>query len=409
MGKRGSFLQKQNHGDNGSSNGNSGPHLLSPLQMGSLFNLSHRVVLAPMTRCRALDNMPQPCHVEFYSQRTTRGGLLITEANAVSPQAIGFPHSPGIFKDDQIKAWKNVVDAVHEKGGIIFCQIWHVGRASHTVYQPNQEAPLSSTNKQLPQQWSILMPDGSRDTCSQPRALATAEISEIVDQFRRSARNAMSAGFDGVEIHGAHGYLIDQFLKDGVNDRTDEYGGSIENRYRFAREIVEAVVEEIGAERTAIRLSPIIDHNGAKDSDPLALTQHLIRFLNGYPLAYLHVTEPRLTREGLKEGDPQESEKMTVEMWSTVRGEYRGLLMRSGGYVRESGMEAVSKGHADLISFGRLFISNPDLPLRFAIDAKLNEFDRSTFYTHHQVAGYTDYPFYINFPTANKYLIKCRV
>jgi 12-oxophytodienoic acid reductase len=339
--------------------------------------------------------------VKFYSQRTTRGGLLITEANAVSQQAIGFPHSPGIFHDEQVKAWKNVVDAVHEKGGIIFCQIWHVGRVSHTVYQPNQEAPLSSTSKQIPEQWSILMPDGSRGTCSKPRALATAEISEMVDQFRRAARNAMSAGFDGVEIHGAHGYLIDQFLKDGVNDRSDEYGGSIANRCRFAHEIVEAVADEIGAERTAIRLSPIIDHNEATDSDPLVLTRHLIRVLNRYPLAYLHVTEPRFTREGLKQGDLQQSEKMAAEIWSMVRGEYRGGLMRSGGYVRESAMEAVFKGHADMISFGRLFISNPDLPHRFAIDAKLNDYDRSTFYTHHQVAGYTDYPFYTNSPTAN--------
>jgi 12-oxophytodienoic acid reductase len=245
------------------------------------------------------------------------------------------------------------------------------------------------------------MPDGSRGTCSKPRALAMAEISEMVDQFRRAARNAKSAGFDGVEIHGAHGYLIDQFLKDGINDRSDEYGGSIENRCRFAHEIVEAVAEEIGAESTAVRLSPIIDHNGATDSDPLALTHHLIRVLNRYPLAYLHVTEPRFTREGLKQSDQQEADNIAAEMWSIVRGAYRGVLMRSGGYVRESGMEAVSKGHADLISFGRLFISNPDLPLRFAIDAKHNEYDRSTFYTHHQVVGYTDYPFYINSLTAN--------
>eukprot|EP00253_Pinus_taeda_P017409 PITA_17409 len=320
---------------------------------------------------------------------------------AVTKPLCRFPHSPGIYNDEQVKAWKKVVEAVHEKGGIIFCQIWHVGRASHKVYQSNQEAPLSSTNQQIPEPWKILMPDGSLASFSQPRALATAEISVVVEQFRRAARNAISAGFDGVEIHGAHGYLIDQFLKNGVNDRTDEYGGSIENRCRFAREIVEAVAEEIGAERTAIRLSPIIDHNGATDSDCLALTRHLIRLLNRFALAYLHVTEPRFTREGIKQCGTTEAEFMTARMWSTVRGEYRGALMRSGGYVRESGMEAVSKGHADMISFGRLFISNPDLPLRFAIDSRLNEYDRSTFYTHHQVAGYTDYPFYTNPPTAN--------
>ncbi|XP_057828462.1 12-oxophytodienoate reductase 7 [Cryptomeria japonica] len=371
------------------------PQLLSPLQMGPMFSLSHRVVLAPVTRCRAIDNIPQACHVKFYSQRTTKGGLLISEANAVSPQAIGFPHSPGIFIEEQVMAWKKVVDAVHAKGGVIFCQLWHVGRASHTVYQPNGEAPISSTAKAISDEWSILMPGGSKSTYSPPRALSVSEIVAVVEEFRKAARNAMCAGFDGVEIHAAHGYLIDQFLKDGVNDRVDDYGGSLQNRCRFAMEVLDAVVGEIGAERTAIRVSPVIHHMGATDSDPLSLTSHLIGLLNSHPLAYLHMTEPRFTREGLKD-DGAEGEMMTAAMWKMVKEEYKGRLMRSGGYSRETAMEAVSNGSADMISFGRLFISNPDLPLRFAIEAKLSKYDRSTFYTHDQVVGYSDYPFYIH-------------
>ncbi|KAH9300548.1 hypothetical protein KI387_012131, partial [Taxus chinensis] len=343
------------------------PHLLSPFQMGPLFRISHRVVLAPLTRCRALNNVPHPSHVKFYSQRSTPRGLLITEANAVSPQAIGFPHSPGIFIDEQVKAWKKVVDAVHDKGAIIFCQLWHVGRASHTVYQPNGEAPISSTAKPISEEWSIMMPDGSKAIYPSPRALETSEIPAIVEQFRAAARNAMAAGFDGVEIHAAHGYLIDQL---------DGYGGSLEKRCRFAAEVLQAVVDEIGAERTAIRLSPIIDHMGAADSDPLSLTSHLIRLLNSFPcLAYLHMTEPRFTKEGLREDIASQGDCMAAKMWNIVKNEFRGSLMRSGGYTRQTAMEAVSSCSADMISFGRLFISNPDLPLRFAIEANLNKDD----------------------------------
>ncbi|GLJ29904.1 hypothetical protein SUGI_0591110 [Cryptomeria japonica] len=397
MGKGGSFHEARSASPQVPEDNNS--HLLSPFQMGPLFKLSHRVVLAPVTRCRAINSIPQPSHVKFYSQRTTRGGLLITEANAVSPQAFGFPHSPGIFSEEQVKAWKKVVDAVHAKGGIIFCQLWHVGRASHTVYQPNGEAPISSTGKAISEEWSILMPGGSKAAYSSPRALSMSEIAAVVEEFRKAARNAMCAGFDGVEIHAAHGYLIDQFLKDGVNDRVDDYGGSLHKRCRFAMEVVEAVVGEIGAERTAIRVSPIIDHMGTTDSDPLALTSHLIGLLNSYPLAYLHLTEPRFTKEGLKDKGA-EGEMTAAAMWKIVKEEYRGRVMRSGGYSRETAMEAVSSGSADMISFGRLFISNPDLPHRFAIEAKLTNYDRSTFYTHDQVVGYTDYPFCLHNSTS---------
>jgi 12-oxophytodienoic acid reductase len=373
-----------------------GPDILSPLKFSN-FELAHRVVLAPVTRCRALNNVPQPAHVTFYSQRATRGGFLISEAAAVGREGIGFPNSPGIFLEEQVDGWRKVVDAVHNKGGIIFCQLWHVGRASHSVYQPDGLAPVSSTDKAIADGWTILMPDGNRGDYSKPRALETAEIPGIVNQFRLAARNAMAAGFDGVEIHSAHGYLIDQFLKNGINDRTDEYGGSIENRCRFALEILEAVIEEIGGSRTAIRLSPIIDHMGATDSNPVALGVYLVEQLNHLkePLAYLHITEPRFTREGLKEEDEAEDEDEKTKkrkLCGMLRKIFKGAFMSSGGFNKDTAIAAIRSGKADMISFGRLFISNPDLPRRFAMQLKLSKYDRSTFYSSEQVKGYTDYP-----------------
>eukprot|EP01018_Ginkgo_biloba_P019654 Gb_11957 [translate_table: standard] len=343
-----------------------------------------------MTRCRALNHLPQPAHVKFYSQRATNGGLLITEAVAVADTAFGFPHSPGIFTKEQVDAWKPVVKAVHDKGSVIFCQLWHVGRASHTVYQPNEMAPVSSTSRKISENWTVILPDGSKTMFSEPRALSISEIYSIVQQFRQAARNAIDAGFDGVEIHGAHGYLIEQFLKDGINDRNDSYGGSIQNRSRFALEIVAAVTEEIGAERTGFRISPLIHHLDATDSDPLGLAQYLAHQLNRMPnpLCFLHLTCPRFTANGLRD-DKQEYSVYH----SCIRKTYKATLISSGGYDRDSGMAAITNGDADLISYGRLFISNPDLPLRFAVGAPLNSYDRSTFYTHHQVLGYTDYPF----------------
>lgn len=357
--------------------------LLSPLSIGR-YILSHRVVLAPLTRCRALNYVPQAAHVDYYSQRSTPSGLLVTEAVAVAQEAIGFPHSPGIFNDAQIEAWKKVVSAVHKRGGIIFCQLWHVGRASHTFYQPNSSAPVSSTNNPVPSPWTIRMPDNQPPQhFSCPRALTATEIPKVVEQFRQAARNALVAGFDGVEIHAAHGYLIDQFFKDGVNDRSDEYGGSIENRCRFGLQVISAIVHEIGADRTSVRISPVIDHVGAADTNPRALGLYLVEQLNSFKLAYLHLTEPRYTSQGVTE---------TTENCMDFIRAYNGVVMSSGGYTRESGMEAIRSGYADLVAYGRLFISNPDLPIRFAFNTSLNEYDRSTFYTHDQVKGYTNYP-----------------
>ncbi|KAJ4748667.1 12-oxophytodienoate reductase-like protein [Rhynchospora pubera] len=226
--------------------------LMTPYKMGK-FDLSHRVVLAPLTRHRSYGNVPQPHAILYYSQRATKGGLLIAEATVVSDTAQGYTDTPGIWTKEHIEAWKPIVDAVHKKGGIFFCQIWHVGRVSHYDYQPNGQAPISSTDKQIPPQTKH---DGTVSVYSQPRMLTTDEIPDIVNDFSLAARNAIEAGFDGVEIHGAHGFLIEQFMKDSSNSRTDKYGGSLENRCRFALEVVEAISNEIGPDRVGIRLSP---------------------------------------------------------------------------------------------------------------------------------------------------------
>ncbi|XP_057967311.1 12-oxophytodienoate reductase 3 [Malania oleifera] len=373
--------------------------LFSPYKMGK-FNLSHRVVLAPMTRCRAVNGMPGAAHVEYYTQRSTPGAFLITEGTLISPTAAGFPHCPGIYREEQVEAWKKVVDAVHARGSLIFCQLWHVGRASHPVYQPGGTGePISSTNRGISGRWRILMPDGKHGKYPNPRALQTSQIPLVVDDYRRAAANAIQAGFDGIEIHGAHGYLIDQFLKDGINDRMDEYGGPVANRCKFLMQVIQAVVAEIGPEKVGVRISPAIDHLDAMDSDPLCLGLAVIKRLNklqvdlGSKLTYLHVTQPRYTAYGQTESGRHGSEDEEALLMRTWRRAYQGTFICSGGFTRELGMEAVAVGDADLVSYGRLFISNPDLVVRFKVNAPLNRYVRSTFYTQDPVVGYTDYPF----------------
>ncbi|XP_073007647.1 putative 12-oxophytodienoate reductase 4 isoform X2 [Typha latifolia] len=355
--------------------------LLTPYKLGK-FDLSHRVVLAPLTRSRSYGNVPQPHAILYYSQRASKGGLLITEATGVSDTAQGYPDTPGIWTKEQVEAWKPIVDAVHNRGAIFFCQLWHVGRSSTYQYQPNGQAPISSTDKQLkPQQ----MHDGSSQEYSPPRRLRTDEIPQIVGDFRLAARNAIEAGFDGIEIHGAHGYLIEQFMKDGVNDRTDEYGGSLENRCRFALEVVQAIVDEIGADRVGIRLSPFADYKESYDSDPQALGLYMVQAMNKLKVLYCHVVEPRMA---IVDGRRQIPHRLLP-----LRKAFNGTFIAAGGYDREEGNKVVSEGYTDLIAFGRLFLANPDLPKRFELNAPLNKYNRSTFYTPDPVVGYTDYPF----------------
>ncbi|KAL5559817.1 hypothetical protein UlMin_036028 [Ulmus minor] len=360
--------------------------LLTPYKMGK-FNLYHRVVLAPLTRERSfIGNVPQPHAKLYYSQRASKGGLLIAEATGISDTSLGFPNVPGIWTKEQVEAWKPIVDAVHAKGGIFFCQIWHMGRSSNTDFQPKGQAPISSTDKPISPQLKTDAIDLPK--FSPPRRLRTDEIPHIVDDFRLAAKNAIEAGFDGVEIHGAHGYLIDQFLKDQVNDRTDRYGGSLENRCRFALEVVEAVVNEIGADRVGIRLSPFADYNEAADSNPEALGLYLAKALSKYEVVYCHMVEPRM-KEPLGMGE-------TPYSLLPMRKAFKGTFIVAGGYDREDGNKAVAENRADLVAYGRLFLANPDLPRRFELNAPLNKYNRATFYTPDPVIGYTDYPFLDN-------------
>ncbi|KAK7342996.1 hypothetical protein VNO80_25957 [Phaseolus coccineus] len=347
--------------------------LLTPYKMGN-FNISHRIVLAPLFRARSYNNVPQPHAILYYSQRATKGGLLIAEANSISPTSKYHPNAPSIWSREQIEGWKPVVDAVHAKGGIFFCQLVHIGRASEQDYEPNGEAPISSTNKPL-----------KSGNGMEPRSLQTDEIPSIINDFRIAASNAMEAGFDGVEIHGAHGFLIDQFLKDQVNDRTDKYGGSLENRCRFALEVVEAVVEEIGADRVGIRLSPFSDYNECSDSNPLALGLYMAQSLNKHGVLYLHMVEPRWNISGENMESPY--------TLAPMKKAFNGTFIVAGGYDRKDGNKAVAENKTDLVAYGRLFLANPDLPRRFEVDAPLNKYNRDTFYTHDPVVGYTDYPF----------------
>ncbi|KQK07509.1 hypothetical protein BRADI_2g35907v3 [Brachypodium distachyon] len=335
-----------------------------------------------MTRQRSYGNVPQPQAAVYYSQRATAGGLLITEATGVSDTAQGYSDTPGVWTAEQVEAWKPILDAVHAKGAFIFCQIWHVGRVSKFEFQPNGQAPVSCTDRKVSPQMSF---HGQMEEFSPPRRLAADEIPGIVDDFRKAARNAMDAGFDGVEIHAANGYLIEQFLMDSTNDRDDEYGGSLENRCRFALEVVEAVVKEVGGHRVGIRLSPFTDYLDCHDSNPHGLALRLSTKLNDHDILYIHMVEPRMA---IVEGRWVVPKKLLP-----YREAFKGTFITAGGYEQDEGDKVVAEGYTDLVAFGRLFLANPDLPKRFKVGAALNKDDRMTFYISDPVVGYTDYPF----------------
>lgn len=347
------------------------------------YMLPNRIVMAPLTRSRAgVGNVPQAMNVEYYAQRAS-AGLIITEATQVSPQGIGYPNTPGIHTNEQIRGWKNVTDAVHKRGGRIFLQLWHVGRISHPSLQPNGVLPVAP---------SAIRPEGEAYTYQglqpfvTPRALETEEIAGVIEQYRHAAQNALQAGFDGVEIHSANGYLIDQFLRDGTNHRTDAYGGSVENRARLLMEVTEAVTNVWGADRVGVRISPVHTFNSMYDSHPHLTFGYVAKQLNRFGLAYLHVVESRY-------GDgayPVKSAQTFDDRM--LRDAFQGTYMANAGYDRDRALAALRADDADLIAFGAMFIANPDLPLRLALNAPLNVPDVSTFYGGDE-KGYTDYSF----------------
>lgn len=360
------------------------PALCKPYKMGR-HELSTRVVMAPMSRMRWTSYSEfQPHVLKYYTQRAAPGVLIITEAVAISDTSQGQPYSPAIYEPAHVEAWKPIVEAVHAKGAIFICQLWHVGRVSNSAYQPNGAPPVSSTDKKLPSPPPCMLPGGDLGDFSQPRALKTAEIPAIVCHFRDAAKNAILAGFDGVEIHGANGYLLEQFMKDGINDRTDEYGGGLEARCRFPLGVVAACAEAIGPERVGVRLSPFTPFNGAVDSDPAALGEYMAQQLTKLGILYLHCVEPRYVGRYLVE---------TPHSLTPIRKAFKGTFIVCGGYGRADGIAVVDAGDADLVAYAKWFLANPDLPTRFLLNAPLNEFRREYFYAHEHVLGYTDYPF----------------
>lgn len=353
--------------------------LLTHVKLGP-YTLPNRVVMAPMTRSRA-DNsgrVPTALAAEYYAQRAG-AGLIVTEATQVSPQGIGYVATPGIYTVAQIGGWRRVTDAVHERGGRIFLQLWHVGRVSHPDFHGG-EAPVapSAINPNV----QVFTPSGPKDTVT-PRALSAREVEAVVADFVQGAKNAIAAGFDGVEIHGANGYLIEQFLRDSANRRSDRYGGSIANRGRFLFEIVEGISGAIGRERVGVRLSPANLMNIPADGDTAALYDFVIGVLDGYRIAYLHLLEPG--------GNVSKIPNMIQDVTAHYRTVYGGTLITNNGYDRERGNAVIAGGEADLVAYGRPFIANPDLVERFRLAAPLAAADPATFYQG-GARGYVDYP-----------------
>ncbi len=351
-------------------------HLFSEAKLGNL-HLPHRIVMAPLTRSRSTQpgDIPNDLNVEYYQQRAS-AALIISEATQISPQGKGYSLTPGIYSAHQVQGWKKITDAVHAKNSRIFLQLWHVGRVSHPNLQPDNALPVAP---------SAIAPEGQAFTNEgmldfvEPRALDTDEIAGIIEQYRQAAINAQQAGFDGVEIHAANGYLLDQFLKDGANKRDDSYGGSIENRMRLTLEVTQAVTDIWGGDRVGIRISPTGTFNSMSDSDPQTLYNHLVQQLNVFNLAYLHVVEnfAGATADGFD--------------FSTLRHTFSRAYIANGGYTGELAEQSLANDESDFIAFGTAFIANPDLPARLHQGKQLNEADPNTFYGG-DAKGYTDYP-----------------
>ncbi|MEA1889113.1 MAG: alkene reductase [Pseudomonadota bacterium] len=350
--------------------------LFSTVALGDL-TLPNRMVMAPMTRNRAnRDNAPHSLNVKYYQQRAS-AGLIITEASQVSAEGVGYPGTPGIYSDAQVAGWRDVVDAVHAEGGYIFIQLWYCGRISHPDLLPDNQTPVAP---------SAIRPEGEAITFEgmkplvTPRALETSEIPEIVAQYKQAAEMARQAGFDGIEVHAANGYLIDQFLRNGSNHRTDQYGGSPENRMRFLNEVLDAVCEVWPAQRVGIRLTPENSFNSMSDSDPQAHFAYFIAQLNPRKLAYLHILE----------GDMMSSERRVD--YRPLRDSFDGVYMANHAYDKTRAEQAINNGDCDMVAFGVPYLANPDLLYRYQNDLPLNEADQATFYGGDE-HGYTDYPF----------------
>jgi N-ethylmaleimide reductase len=354
-------------------------NLFTPIRMGTL-DLPNRVLMAPLTRNRAQsDGVPKDMAQTYYGQRAT-AGLIVSEATQISAMGKGYLDTPGIYTQGQAAAWRSITDAVHAAGGRIFCQLWHVGRISHSSLLPGGAAPVSSSAKAA--QTQTFTAKGFED-CSTPEALSPEAIARTVQDYRNAAEWARKAGFDGVEVHAANGYLLDQFLQDGVNDRSDAYGGSVENRMRLLAEVLDAVKLVWPGNRVGVRLSPLGQANDISDSDPEGLFRKVYQMLDGHDLAYLHVVGSFPGSKG--------SEK-DAALLRRLRAGWKGFYIANGGYDAQSAADAVTSGDADAVAFGRPFIANPDLPERFRVGAELNTPNPDTFYGG-DGAGYTDYPF----------------
>ena len=365
------------------------PAVFQPVKIGR-YALPHRIVMAPLTRSRARQpgNVPTLLMASYYAQRAT-AALIISEATQVSMQGQGYAWTPGIHTQEQVEGWRVVTSAVHGSSGLMFMQLWHVGRISHPALQPDKMLPVAP---------SALKPDGMAFIENErgegelvpfvrPRALETAEIPYVVRQYIRGAQNAMAAGFDGIEIHAANGYLIDQFISSRTNKRADQYGGSVDNRSRFLFEIVEALVAIWGADRVGVRLSPLGSFNDIGDDDPETTFGSIAETLSRYGLAYLHFVNPAMA--DLEKG--QQPGSHALNMVNLIRKKYRGTLIAAGGFDLTTASGWIEQGRADAIAFGRKFIANPDLPLRLRLGAPLNADDPATYYGG-GAKGYTDYP-----------------
>lgn len=357
--------------------------LFSPIRLGAI-ELKNRMIMAPMTRARAPSTVPTDSMVAYYRQRAS-AGLIITEATQVSVQATGAIATPGIYTPEQIAGWRRVTDAVHAAGGRILCQIWHSGRVSHQSFQKDGELPVAPSA--VKGAIKTFTSNGFEQT-PEPRALALEEIPGVIEQFRQGALNAIEAGFDGVQIHGANGYLIDQFLRDGVNRRTDEYGGSVENRCRFLLEVTDAVIDAVGADRTSVRISPFSTTWDCHDSNPKPLFMHAAAELNRRNLAFLEVVEQ------INESKVSASATLSPAGFSTddIRSVYQGRIVLNGGYDFERAKNAIERTGAKAVSFGRPYIPNPDLVERFTLGAELNPMGDDAAVYGGGDAGYIDFP-----------------